>query len=205
MPPSKAAIRKQADEPASSAHKPTSRPNTKVRKLNHGPEKVLSAPGRKAPSQQASKAKSGTAKVVLSRAPDKTLNVYVFGVNDQGELSLAAGTPPGHIATDGMHCAALTYDNRILTWGINDLGALGRDTEWGDGWVDMDENKSDADSDDPETAVNPKEATPTAVKTSLFPPGTEFMGLAAGDNATFAFTRNGLVYGWGTFKVSASS
>ena len=241
MPFQKAAMRKQTDHPASSAHslivsngrsrvlkrkseEPTSKPNPKARKLDPGPEKVLSAPGRKAPSQRARKAKGEKAKAVLSQALDKPLNVYVFGVNDQGELGLGAGTPPGHvgrprfnpnlspesagviqIATGGMHCAALTRDNRILTWGINDLGALGRDTEWSGGWVDMDEKKSDADSDDSETAVNPKEATPTAVDTALFPPGTKFTQLAAGDNATFALTSDGLVYGWGTFKVIAST
>ena len=48
--------------------------------------------------------------------------------------------------------------------------------------------KSNADSDDSEIAVKLKEAAPTVVDTCLFPPGMEFMRLAGGDNATFAFT-----------------
>ncbi|KAK0673991.1 regulator of chromosome condensation 1/beta-lactamase-inhibitor protein II [Cercophora samala] len=32
------------------------------------------------------------------------------------------------LATGGMHSAALTTTNEILTWGVNDNGALGRDT-----------------------------------------------------------------------------
>lgn len=29
-------------------------------------------------------------------------------------------------ATGGIHCIALTYDQKIITWGVNDNGALGR-------------------------------------------------------------------------------
>jgi regulator of chromosome condensation len=35
--------------------------------------------------------------------------------------------------------------------------------------------------------------------------GTVFAQLAAGDNSTFALTEDGLVYGWGTFRVSGPS
>lgn len=107
------------------------------------------------------------------------------------------------MATGGMHCVALTNDNKILTWGVNDHGALGRDTEWSGGWVDM-EGKGSRDQDqdsDSENELNPKESTPIAIDNSCFPTDTVFTQVAAGDNATFALTDQGLVYGWGTFKV----
>lgn len=51
------------------------------------------------------------------------------------------------IAAGGMHCIALTHDNKILTWGVNDQGTLGRDTTWDGGLKDMDAmNDDDATS-----------------------------------------------------------
>jgi regulator of chromosome condensation len=96
-----------------------------------------------------------------------------------------------------MHCAALTHDNKILTWGINDLDALGRDIVWDGGLVDMNDNNADSGAE-----LNPKEATPTIIDTSNIPEGTVFTQLVASDNATFALTNDGLVYGWGTIRVS---
>lgn len=108
------------------------------------------------------------------------------------------------MATGGMHCVALTRENKVLTWGVNDHGALGRDSEWSGGWVDM-EGKGlgdgDQDSDNSEKGLNPKESTPIAIDGVCFPTDTVFTQVAAGDNATFALTEKGLVYGWGTFKV----
>ena len=100
-----------------------------------------------------------------------------------------------------MHCVALTNDNKIFTWGVNDHRALGRDTEWSGGWVDMDGKDHPQDSDNSETELNPRESTPSAIDESCFPTGTTFTQVAAGDNATFALTEKGQVYGWGTFRV----
>lgn len=160
-------------------------------------------------------------KVVINEVPTRRLNVYVFGTGDNGELGL--GSEKGqimvkrprlnpflaadtvgvvHMAVGGSHCAALTHDNKILTWGVNDEGALGRDVTWEAPMQDIDEEKSDSDSDDEsQTGINPKEATPTAIDMSIFPEGTVFTQLAAGDSMTFALTDEGLVYGWGTFRV----
>ena len=109
------------------------------------------------------------------------------------------------IAAGGMHCVALTRDQRILTWGVNDAGALGRDTTWdpstrsGDGDGDEDEDEDEEDEDD----LNPKESTPTAIPAESF--GNTIAGfvqVVATDSACFALTVDGFVYGWGAFLVS---
>jgi regulator of chromosome condensation len=163
-------------------------------------------------------------KVVINHAPTARLNVYVCGEGSSGELGLGAAKnavdvkrprlnphlPADRVgvvqvAVGGMHCVALTHDNKILTWGVNDQGALGRDTTWEGGYKDMDDNKSDADSDsdsDDDSGLNPYEATPTAVSSDAFPPETVFVEVAAGDSSSFALTDDGQVYGWGTFRVS---
>lgn len=157
-------------------------------------------------------------KAILNHAPTKRLNVYVFGANSGGELGLgpdATNQPVKRprlnptlpvssvgvvqVATGGMHCAVLTHDNKILTWGVNDDGALGRDTKWDGGLVDIDASDSGSDV----TPLNPKESTPTEIDTSKIPEGTVFTQVAASDSATFALTNDGLVYGWGSFRVSA--
>lgn len=160
-------------------------------------------------------------KTILNHRAIEALNVYVFGSGDSGVLGLgprcstddvvrprlnpnlsASSVGVVQVATGGMHCVALTSDNKILTWGVNDHGALGRDTEWSGGWVDMDGKGRGEDSDGSESELNPRESTPTAIDESCFPNETVFTQVAAGDNATFALTEEGLVYGWGTFKVS---
>ncbi|KAJ6102561.1 hypothetical protein N7486_004988 [Penicillium sp. IBT 16267x] len=163
--------------------------------------------------------------LVQNVPPTQLLDVYVFGTNCYGELGLGDLTKKPellrpvlnkkldaqnigvvHIAVGGVHSAALTHDNQILTWGVNDEGALGRDVK-----QDKDEDVGDADngrsdvqsgdgSDDDEVTHNLKEATPLPVDPSLFPIGTVFSQLAASDSATFALTTEGLVYGWGTFR-----
>lgn len=150
----------------------------------------------------------------------------MFGTNCYGELGLGDLTKKSEIlrpvlnqklaadsvgvvqvAIGGVHSAALTHDNRILTWGVNDEGTLARDTkqdkvpEQDDASNVNGEAESDKESDDDEITLNLKEATPLPVNPSLFPTGTVFAQLAASDSATFALTVEGLVYGWGTFRV----
>jgi len=111
-----------------------------------------------------------------------------------------------HLSVGGMHTAALTHDNKILTWGVNDQGALARDTSWEGGLRDMDDDKSDSDSDSgDDNALNPKESTPTEIDTSGLPEDLVWTQVVCTDSATFALTDEGLVYGWGTFRVSTSS
>ena len=155
---------------------------------------------------------------VINEAPTQRLNVYVFGEGSAGELGLgtaknaidvkrprlnpllsAADVGVVQLSCGGMHVAALTHDNQILTWGVNDDGALGRDTSWGGGLRDMD--KDEEESDDEDSGLNPKESTPTAIASTCFPEGTIFTQVAASDSCTIALTDKGLVYGWGTFRV----
>ncbi|KAL8944020.1 MAG: hypothetical protein Q9216_000729 [Gyalolechia sp. 2 TL-2023] len=162
------------------------------------------------------KPKAAPKKIVIGHAPTGRLNVYVFGEGSSGELGL--GTAKNaidvkrprlnallpaetvgvvHVACGGMHVAALTHDGKVLTWGVNDQGALGRDTKWEGGLRDVGEsdNESDAGSD---SGLNPYESTPAAITT--FPKGTVIVKLSAGDSHTLALTEEGLVYGWGTFR-----
>ena len=161
-------------------------------------------------------------KVVINSAPTTRLNVYVFGEGSSGELGLGPAKTsvdvkrprlnpllPAdrvgivQVAVGGMHCVALTHDNKILTWGVNDQGALGRDSAWEGGYQDIDDaNKSDSDDDsNDESGLNPYECTPTAIPSNSFAEGTVFVEVAAGDSSSFALTDDGQVYGWGTFRV----
>ncbi|KAL4956181.1 regulator of chromosome condensation 1/beta-lactamase-inhibitor protein II [Aspergillus filifer] len=159
-------------------------------------------------------------KVIINNAPTTKLNVYVCGEGSSGELGLGVGknvidvkrprlnphllpdsTGVVQVVVGGMHCVALTHDNKILTWGVNDQGALGRDTTWDGGYKDMDKAASDSDSESDEGAdLNPHECTPTAIPSNAFPEGTSFVEVAAGDSSSFALTDDGQVYGWGTFR-----
>lgn len=94
-----------------------------------------------------------------------------------------------------MHCVALTHDQQILTWGVNDDGALGRDTTWEAPTRDVDGGSDSEDSDD-ESYLNPKESMPTAIPQESFSAISGlFVQVVALDNASFALTSTGSVYG----------
>ncbi|KAI3395447.1 hypothetical protein diail_1310 [Diaporthe ilicicola] len=160
---------------------------------------------------------------VINNAPTEVLTVWAFGTGDMsGELGLGPKKKEAKRATvipkldgrgkdayrvvqvdcGGMHTLALTADNKIVSWGCNDKGALGRDTNWDGGLRDMDAEKAASDSDSDDEDVNPLESTPTHIPENSFPKGTKFTSVAAGDSSSFAVTDTGLVYGWGTFLDS---
>ncbi|EHY59113.1 hypothetical protein HRR83_001614 [Exophiala dermatitidis] len=190
-------------------------------------EAAKPAPDSKPAEQRAAAPKTATARKVkpkaeINHAPTEKLNVYVFGEGSSGELGLGSAKGQTEVkrprynpnlspdtvgvvalSVGGMHTAALTHGNRILTWGVNDQGALGRDTNWEGGLRDIDEDAGSDDDDSDsgsETAVNPKESTPGEVDMSGVPEGVVFTQLACTDSATFALTSEGEVYGWGTFR-----
>ena len=147
-------------------------------------------------------------KVTINEAPKEKLDVFVFGEGSSGELGLGTEGPPAitdvkrprlnrllsaedvgvvQLAAGGMHAVALTHDNKILTWGVNDQGTLGRVTA--------------GETDD--SGLNPLEATPAAASMENVPEGTVFTQVAAGDSVTMVLTDEGHVYGCGTFRVSS--
>jgi regulator of chromosome condensation len=105
--------------------------------------------------------------------PNRSLDPKSVGV-----VSLAAG---------GMHAVALTHDNGILTWGVNDLSALGRDTTWEGRMRDINE-ENDSDFDGSDSDLNQRESNPTPIPADKFPAGTRFDQVTAGDSTTFILT-----------------
>ncbi|KAK4238342.1 putative regulator of chromosome condensation protein [Achaetomium macrosporum] len=154
----------------------------------------------------------------INEPPTQVMDIFVFGEGTAGELGLGSVKVDGkkpidvkrprlnpnvkgvvQVACGGMHVAVLTNDNKIFTWGVNDQGALGRDTTWDGGLRDVDDEE-DEDSDDEDTGMNPKESTPAEIDTSNIPEDTKWVQVVASDSATFALTTTGQVYGWGTFR-----
>ena len=130
----------------------------------------------------------GTKNATEVRRPRRN---HYLGPKSAGVVNLAAG---------GMHAAALTYDHKVLTWGVNDLSALGRGTTW-EATIREINGEEDSDSDESEPDLNPLESIPAAISADRFPAATRFVQVAAGDSTTFVLTEAGLVYGWGTFRV----
>ncbi|KAG4412140.1 hypothetical protein IFR04_014734 [Cadophora malorum] len=217
-PKPKAAPKKVAAEKAEQTDDEDAKPAPKAA----APPKPKKAAAPKPP-------KPAKALPVINKVPTQVLDVFVFGEGGSGELGLGARkgadgkkvidvTRPRLnpllsakdvgvvcIAVGGMHSVALTHDNKILTWGVNDQGALGRATPNEGKMVDLPEggngdDDSDSDSDDDDSGLNPSEAEPRQVDPSHFPEGTVFASVHAGDSTTFALTNTGLVYGWGTFR-----
>lgn len=152
---------------------------------------------------------------IINDVPTQILDVYTFGGGESGELGhgpkvkevkrprlnaalAAASAKIVAVAVGGMHTLALSADNKIWSWGVNDQGALGRNTDWDGGLRDMDGNGSDDDSEGAE--LNPNESTPAPIPDDAFPEGVVIASIAAGDSCSFAVTNEGLVYGWGTFR-----
>ncbi|KAI5861317.1 GDP/GTP exchange factor [Durotheca rogersii] len=155
----------------------------------------------------------------FNEVPNKEFDVFVFGEGSSGELGLGSKKYDGkrpidvkrprlnhnlkgvvNIACGGMHVVVLTSDQQILTWGVNDDKALGRDTFWEGGTRDIDASEDEDDDDD--TGMNPLESTPGPVNLDILPEGTKIVQVAATDSASFALTDDGRVYGWGTFRSS---
>lgn len=160
-------------------------PPKKAAAAKKAPAAPAPAPSRKRKAEDAPAAPAKKAKTVLTTPPSQRLHVYVFGEGTAGELGLgtaknavdvkrprlnphlsAESVGVVEIAAGGMHCIALTHDNKLLTWGVNDQGTLGRDTTWDGGLKDMDAMADDSDSEDgDDNGLNPKVSI-TLAKTS---------------------------------------
>lgn len=111
--------------------------------------------------------------------------VLSLGQGDTGQLGLGPDimerTKPARVPVDktlvqvcsgGMHTVCLTEDGKVITFGCNDEGALGRTT---------------ADEDDC--------SEPGNVELD-----SRVVFVSAGDSHTAALTSTGTVYAWGTFR-----
>jgi regulator of chromosome condensation len=162
-------------------------------------------------AKRARQSKTPKAPKIINHAPTTRLEIFVFGANTDGELGLGSKDLDGaglfdvekprlntvlsadevgivQIACGGQHVVALTRSNELLSWGVNDHGTLGRDPAGAE---------EDQDEDD---ELNPKEANPAPVDVSGLDPSIKWTQVVAGDNASFALTADGRVYGWGTFR-----
>ncbi|BFZ60325.1 hypothetical protein YB2330_001361 [Saitoella coloradoensis] len=147
----------------------------------------------------------------LQKLSTEPLNVYVFGTGDMCQLGLGPAAKVVKrprlnanlgidqvgvvgLSVGGMHSAAVTKDGKVLTWGVGDAGALGRNVEWDGG-------ERDADGDDEEDDVgdmNPLESTPAPFEN--VPEDIKFVDVSCGDNVTVAITKDGDLWSCGQFR-----
>lgn len=120
--------------------------------------------------------------------PEKNGNLLVCGQNDVGQLGMNPDdvmekTRPALVAevadvvdvkAGGMHSLCLTTKGEIWSFGCNDEGALGRDTE----------------EEGSETKPAKIELPGKAVK------------ISAGDSHSACLLEDGRVFAWGSFRVS---
>jgi hypothetical protein len=145
----------------------------------------------------------------------KPLNIYVFGTGSMSELGLGPDAKNKEVkrprlnpflpidgisivdfAVGGAHVLAIDKNGKLLSWGCNDHGALGRNTSGGEEGLLRD---MDADDDDDDGDLNPLESTPAFVEN--LPDDLVFVQVAASDNLSLALTSEGRLWTWGTFRV----
>lgn len=150
--------------------------------------KVQASASPEAASAPASKIRRvNTVKLVVPKLPQKSGNLLVCGQNDVGQLGLSDDFPEKtrpfplpevcdivDVQAGGMHSLALTTSGEIWTFGCNDEGALGRNTE-----------------------EEGSEMKPTKIKL----PG-KVVRISAGDSHSACLLDDGRVFAWGSFRVS---
>jgi len=204
---------------AAAAAKPKRPAAAPTKKARASPKsKSPTMPKAVAPKAATKTKPAGKPVPILTTVPSDRVHVFACGTGEYGELGLGpspksktVGRPRLNallpidsvgvvaVAYGGMHGMALTYDAKVYTWGVNDLGALGRITKAKDEKLkDADADSSDSE-DEEEVPLNEDESTPKLVE---FPEGTVITRIAAGDSLSLAVTNLGQVYGWGTFRVS---
>ncbi|RYO75151.1 hypothetical protein DL766_005204 [Monosporascus sp. MC13-8B] len=191
-------------------------PAAKKSRVANGDVPAPAPRGRGRPRRADDAARTSAPPPVLNTRPSQKLDIYVFGAGEFGELGLGSKKHEDkrptnvkqprlnhllsadkvgvvQIACGGMHNIALTHDNRVLTWGVNDDKALGRETNW---------EGDDDDDDDDDAGLDPQESTPAEVNFGSLDKKPNFVQVAATNSASFALTDDGYVYGWGTFRGS---
>lgn len=149
---------------------------------------------------------------IPSKPKQEILDVFVWGTGSMCELGLGPDAKTKEvkrprlnpllkdivdIAVGGMHTLALDNKNQLWSWGNNDSGVLGRDTnkEGAEQLRDMDDESDDEDGD-----LNVVESTPALVEN--LPQDLTIVQLAATDNLSLVLMSNGDVYAWGTFRCN---
>lgn len=89
-----------------------------------------------------------------------------------------------------MHTVALAEDRSVYSWGVNDEGALGRETT-GELW-----EKSGKSTGSPGDAY-------TSGRVTFPADAAPIVQLSAGDSHTAALTQDGSVFVWGTYRDSS--
>ena len=217
--PAKAAPKRKPGK--STAKAPAKRKRGRYIEEDEDEEEV--APPKK-PRKAAPTAKE---KVIINEVPEQELDVYVWGCGNYYELGMLDDSrdpdvparnvklplknpllsgPRGitHVAVGARHGAALVKTpenngNRILTWGSNEYGALGR--------ITGERPRFAAPGDDGRRSRAPldletePEWKPSLVDVDVVGEELRFSQLACGAETTFALTDKGDVYGWGCFMV----
>ena len=134
-----------------------------------------------------------------------TVGVVQLDCGGMHVIALTHGNHPQPTRPTSRTLAHSCPDNKVLTWGVNDNSALGRDTTWEVPTRDMDTEGSESEDSESPNGLNPFEASPAEVDWSqtALAENTKFTHVAAGDSCSFAVTDDGYVYGWGTFRDSA--
>lgn len=128
-------------------------------------------------------------KLPIPTLPQKSGNVLVCGQNDVGQLGfnpddvaekIRPALNPGiadvvDVKAGGMHSLCLTKSGEVWSFGCNDEGALGRETEEEEG---------------SETQPRKVELPGRAVR------------ISAGDSHSACLLEDGRVFAWGSFRVS---
>ncbi len=182
------------------------------------------------PKKQRKAAPAAKTQAIINQVSERELDVYVWGCGNFNELGMLDDSrdpdvpvrnvkrplknpllsgPHGitHVAVGARHGAALVKTsenngNKILTWGSNEYGALGRIT---------DERPRFATTRNywgryralPDLDTKP-EWKPSIVDVDVMGEELRFSQLACGAETTFALTDTGDVYGWGCFMVCIS-
>lgn len=180
-----------------------------------------------APKKQRKAAPAAKAEVIINQIPEQELDVYVWGCGNFNELGMLDDSrdpdvparnvkrplknphlsgPHGitHVAVGARHGAALVKTpenngNKILTWGSNEYGALGRITDERPRFATT-RNDWGRYRALPDLDTKP-EWKPSIVDVDVMGEELRFSQLACGAETTFALTDTGDVYGWGCFMV----
>lgn len=112
------------------------------------------------------------------------------------------------MACGPTHCAALSSEGSVITWGSNVLGALGRATgrpEPEASWEYSLEQMYVRESENIQANKDPQidfESIPDEINMDVFFDNTAIIDVAVGCHKTFILTSDGYVYAWGAFVVS---